>query len=88
MNSVTTAIVNIGVNKLAKRFGKYSSAIVKWHQQGCLPQTELAGLTNYAPVIAELSQDTKTPVTVELLLADTREVWTRKAKPRGFPRSL
>jgi hypothetical protein len=75
MSTVTSAIELIGLSPIAKRLGYRPSAIQKWRDGGRLPKTDLAGLTSYAEVIAELSQDTKEPVTAEQLLRDTRAAW-------------
>jgi len=83
MSTVTTAIELIGLSKLAREFDYYPSAVQKWRDDGRLPRTDLAGLTRYAHVIAELSQQTSRPVTVEQLLEDTRAAW--KARPAGKP---
>lgn len=80
MSTVTSAIERIGLTKLANRFGYRPSAVQKWRDEGCLPKSDLAGLTNYAEVIAELSRDTEKPVTVEQLLTDTRKAWERRQR--------
>jgi hypothetical protein len=79
-STVTIAIQQIGLTRLSKRFGFYPSAVQKWRDRGRLPKTELAGLTNYAQVIAELSRDTDEPVTMEELLMDTRKGWQKRAE--------
>lgn len=78
MSSVTSAIGLIGLTPIAKRFGYRPSAIQKWQRRGRLPKSDLAGLTNYAEVIAELSAATGKPVTKEQLLRDTRAAWEAK----------
>lgn len=77
MNTVKSSIELIGLTKVARRIGCYPSAVQRWRDNGRLPQTELAGLTNYAAVIAEMSGDAGKPVTVQQLLDDTRSEWTR-----------
>ena len=81
MSTVKSAIELIGLTPVAKRFGYRPSAVQKWRDDGRLPRTDLAGITNYAAVIAELSEATESPVTVEQLLDDTRAGW--KARPSG-----
>ena len=83
MSTVTSAIELIGLSKLAREFDYYPSAIQKWRDDGRLPRTDLAGLTNYAGVIAKLSKQTSRPVTAEQLLDDTRTAW--EARPAGKP---
>ena len=78
MSTVTSAIGLIGLTPIAKRFGYRPSAIQKWQKRGRLPKSDLAGLTNYAEVIAELSEATAEPVTKEELLRDTRTAWESK----------
>lgn len=78
MSSVTSAIRLIGLTPIAKRFDCWPSAIQKWRDKGRLPKSELAGLTNYAEGIEELSQATAEPVTKEQLLRDTRTAWELK----------
>lgn len=75
MSTVTSAIELIGLSPIAHRFGYRPSAIQKWRDLGRLPKSDLAGLTNYAEVIAELSEATEKPVTKEELLRDTRIAW-------------
>jgi hypothetical protein len=72
MTAVTTAIEKIGLSSIARRLGYFPSAIQKWRDDGRLPKSELAGLTNYADVIAELSEGS---VTAEELLSATRLSW-------------
>jgi len=79
MSTVTSAIELIGLTPIARRFGYRPSAVQKWRDEGRLPMSELAGLTQYAQVIAELSESTDRPVTKEELLADTRAAWEREA---------
>ena len=78
MSTVTSAIERIGLSPIAQRFGFRPSAVQKWRDRGRLPKTDLAGLTNYAEVIAELSEATEAPVTKEQLLRDTRTAWEAK----------
>lgn len=78
MSTVTSAIERIGLSPIAQRFGFRPSAVQKWRDRGRLPKTDLAGLTNYAEVIAELSESTEEPVTKEQLLRDTRTAWEAK----------
>lgn len=78
MSAVTSAIERIGLTPIAKRCGYRPSAVQKWRDQGRLPRTDLAGLTNYAQIISELSQTTSEPVTAEKLLEDTRAAWQGK----------
>lgn len=73
-NPVTSAIEHIGLSAIAKRFGFYPSAVQSWRDDGRLPQSELAGLTNYADVIAEMSNGRWT---ADQLLDATREAWVR-----------
>jgi hypothetical protein len=79
MSIVTSAIKRIGLSPIAKRLGYRPSAVQRWQDDGRLPKTDLAGLTNYAQVIAELSEGTEQPVTKEQLLRDTRTAWEAKA---------
>lgn len=78
MSTVTSAIARIGLSVIAQRFGYRPSAVQKWRDRGRLPKTDLAGLTDYAGVIAELSAATDKPVTKEQLLRDTRAAWEAK----------
>jgi len=78
MSTVTSAIERIGVSRIADRCGFWPSAVQRWKDEGRLPKTDLAGLTNYALVISELSQETAEPVTVEKLLQDTRAAWAAR----------
>lgn len=78
MSTVTSAIERIGLSVIARRFGYRPSAVQKWRDGGRLPKTDLAGLTDYATVIAELSDATEEPVTKEELLRDTRKAWEAK----------
>lgn len=75
MNTVTSSIELIGTTKVAQRVNLYPSAVQKWRDQGRLPRTELAGLTQYAREISLLSIDAGSPVSVDQLLADTRTAW-------------
>jgi hypothetical protein len=75
VNTVTRSIELIGTTKVAQRVNLYPSAVQKWRDQGRLPITELAGLTQYAREISLLSIETGEPVTVERLLVDTRAAW-------------
>lgn len=81
-NSVTESIRAIGLTPLARRFDCQPSAVQKWRDDGRLPQSELAGLTNYAETIAELSRETKKPTTIKRLLADTRKAWVKRAEEK------
>lgn len=78
MSTVTSAIAHIGLTPIARRLGFRPSAVQKWRDQGRLPRTDLAGLTNYAEVIAELSDGT---VTKQQLLRDTRKAWEEARDP-------
>jgi hypothetical protein len=78
MSTVTSAIERIGLTPIANRIGYRPSAVQRWRDEGRLPKTDLAGLTRYAEVIAELSQDTEEPVTAEKLLEDSRAAWTKR----------
>jgi hypothetical protein len=78
MGIVAATIVKIGVNRVAERAGKFPSAITKWRKQDCLPRTDLAGLTTYAAMLSDLSQDTDSPVTAEQLLTHSRSVWVKR----------
>lgn len=78
MSTVTSAIERIGLSPIARRCDVWPSAVQKWRDGGCLPRTDLAGLTNYAEVIAEMSEATEAPVTKEQLLRDTRKIWEAK----------
>lgn len=71
-NPVTSAIDKIGLSALAKRFGFYPSAVQNWRDDGRLPQSDLAGLTNYADVIAEMSDG---EYSADQLRDATREAW-------------
>lgn len=77
MSTVSNAIELIGLTKVARGVKRYPSAVQRWRDKGRLPKTELAGLTNYASVIAEMSAETERPVTVQQLLDDTRRQWTK-----------
>jgi hypothetical protein len=81
MSTVTSAINHIGLSPLAARFGFRPSAVQRWRDEGRLPKTDLAGLTNYAQVIAEMSANTEEPVTAEKLLEDTRAAWEARRAP-------
>jgi hypothetical protein len=83
-NSVTSAIKHIGLSALAKKLGYFPSAIQKWRDDGRLPQSELAGLTNYADVIAEMSDGR---FSAEQLLAATRAAWVSKHSDRKRARA-
>lgn len=78
-NPVTSAIKHIGLTNIAKRLGFYPSAIQKWRDDGHLPQSEIAGLTNYAEVIADLSDGRWS---AEQLLEATRAAWVSKQSVR------
>jgi hypothetical protein len=47
----------------------------KWKHQGRLPRTELAGLTDYARALEELSGGKFLAID---LIAETRVAWTRR----------
>lgn len=79
-NTVTSAIEHIGLTPIAKKFGYRPSAIQKWRDDGRLPQSDLAGLTDYAKTIAELSGGR---FTAKQLLVDTRVAWEERAKERA-----
>lgn len=72
-NAVSTAIAHIGLKPVADAAGLWPSAISKWKQQGRLPRSELAGLTNYALMIETLSGGA---FKREDLLACTRAAWS------------
>ncbi len=74
-NPVTSAINHIGLSRLGRRLGCRPSNVQVWRDHGRLPQTDLAGLTNYAEVIAEMCDG---KWTVEQLLAATREAWVER----------
>lgn len=78
MSMVTSAIERIGLSRVARRFDCWPSAVQKWRDRGRLPKSDLAGLTDYAGGIAELSEATAQPVTKEELLRDTRTAWESK----------
>jgi len=83
MSTVKSAIRLIGLTKIARRAKVYPSAVQRWRDDGRLPRTELAGLTNYASIIAELSKEAGESVTVKQLIADTRAAW--EANPAKKP---
>jgi len=76
MALVTDAIQQIGLRPIAEKHGFRVSAIHKWKKQGHLPRTELAGLTQYARSIEELSGG---KWRASDLIAETRRAWMRKA---------
>lgn len=78
-NPVTSAIEHIGLSALARKVGFFPSAVQKWRDDGRLPQSELAGLTNYAEVIAELSDGR---FSAHQLREATREAWVSKQSDR------
>lgn len=78
MSTVSSAIRHIGLTPLANRLGFRPSAIFKWQDSNRLPQSELAGTTNYAEVIEEMTEG---KYTAEQLIAATREMW-RATPPR------
>lgn len=80
MKLVTRAIKEIGLAPIAARHGIHPSAVIKWKQQGRLPRTDLAGLTNYAKTIEELSEG-RYPAAD--LLDETRSEWKIHGKPSG-----
>jgi hypothetical protein len=83
---VASAIQAIGLTKLGDRLNFWPSAIQKWRDDDRLPATELSGLTNYAPVIAEMAEAARTakkPIkgerfTAEKLIEATRANWQMK----------
>lgn len=77
MSSVTSAIDHIGLSRLAREFGYRPSAVQKWRDEGRLPKSELAGLTEYASTIENL---TGGKYRAADLLAETRAAWVRTAK--------
>lgn len=77
MALVTAAINHIGLRPIAERHRVRISAVHKWKKQGRLPRTELAGLTNYANTIEELSHG-KFPA--RLLIEETRAAWLERQK--------
>lgn len=83
-NSVTSAIKHIGLTPIAKRLGFFPSAIQKWRDDGRLPQSELSGLTNYADVIAELSDGRYSS---QQLMDATRAAWVSKHSDRKRARA-
>lgn len=74
MSTVKSAIDHIGPAKLAERLDFYPSAITKWRKASRLPRTELAGLTNYAEIMEEMSGG---KFTASALIEDTRRQWKR-----------
>jgi hypothetical protein len=78
-----SAIDHIGLTRLANRFGYRPSAVQKWRDQGRLPQSELAGLTQYAEAIEELSDGKYTAVQ---LIAETRLKWTANPPKKSGPK--
>jgi|SRR6266478_5553779 len=75
MTLVTTAITHIGLRPIADRYGFRLSAVHKWKTQGRLPRTELAGLTDYAKALQELSDG---KFLASDLIAETRLAWQRR----------
>lgn len=55
MSKVTAAINHVGISAVARRVGYRPSAVQHWRDEGCLPMTDLAGLTQYASIIAQMS---------------------------------
>lgn len=79
MSLVASAIEHIGLKPIADRYGFELSAIHKWKKQGRLPKTDLAGLTDYAATIEQLSGG---KYRAAQLLAETRQAWQRsRARP-------
>lgn len=76
-NAVTSAIEHIGLTPVARRFGYRPSAVQKWRDDGRLPKTDLAGLTNYAEVIEELCDG---KYTAKELIDATRAAWLTKRR--------
>lgn len=74
-NPVTSAIEHIGLSRLGRRLKYRPSAVQRWRDDGRLPQTDLAGLTNYAEIIAEMCDG---KWTAEQLLDATREAWVER----------
>jgi hypothetical protein len=74
MSLVTSAIDHIGLRPIADRYGFRLSAVHKWKTQGRLPRTELAGLTDYAKALEELSEG---KFRASDLIAETRVAWQR-----------
>lgn len=79
MSTVTSAISHIGLTPIANRYGIWPSGVQKWRDLGALPRTELAGLTDYASGIAELSEGKHTR---EELIRDTRAYWEKRRRQR------
>lgn len=75
MSFVKDAINHIGLKPIADRYGFKPSAVHKWKAQERLPRTELAGLTNYAQGIEELSEGR---FRARDLIAETRVAWQRR----------
>ena len=82
-SAVASAIDHIGLTKVGNRFGIRPSAVQKWRDNCRLPQTDLAGLTEYAAGIEALSEG---KFSAASLLAETREAWKRTPAKRGKPR--
>lgn len=72
MGYVASAIKHIGLTNLGNRLNLWPSAFTKWKKRNRLPQSDLAGLTDYASVIEEMSGG---EYTREKLLEETRANW-------------
>lgn len=79
-NVVASAIDHIGLTKLGNRFDVWPSAVQKWRDLGCLPESDLSGRTEYAKGIEEESGG---KYTAEQLLEATREAWALRPVRRG-----
>ena len=75
MGYVTSAIEHIGLTKLGNRLNLWPSSFTKWKKANRLPKSELAGLTDYARIMEEMSEG---EYTAEKLIEVTREGWERK----------
>lgn len=81
-SAVASAIDHIGLSPIARMFDIWPSAVQKWRDNQCLPESELSGRTRYAVGIEELSDG---KYKAEDLLAETRAIWENRA-PRGRKR--
>lgn len=79
MSIVKSAIDHIGLSRLGRAVGKWPSAVQKWRDEDCLPQTDLSGLTTYAATIEELTEG---EYRAEDLLAHTRRAWEQRFAER------